>query len=204
MPTFDLENGFPGIVAGIDEVGRGPLCGPVYAACVVLDRVRYPQRVDDSKKISRVGRERIFNEVLELERNGLLRYGIGIVEPEEVDRINVRNATKVAMALAFLECTLKYDARIDTVLVDGDFVPDISAHALAIVKGDGKSYSIACASVVAKVLRDWELDFMDVKHPHYGWRKNKGYATREHLEAIERHGLVENYHRKSFCRRFLS
>jgi ribonuclease HII len=204
VPTFDLEYSFSGTVAGIDEAGRGPLCGPVYTACVVLDRTNYPKNLDDSKKIPEKMREEIFDEVVEFEKKGFIRYGVGIVGPEDIDRINIRNATKVAMALAYENLVGRYGIDVDMVLVDGDFVPDIDAEARAIVGGDAKSYSIACASIVAKVLRDRELRRMDSIYPQYKWGKNKGYGTKEHLEAIERYGLVESYHRKSFCGRFLA
>ncbi|MDR1494752.1 MAG: ribonuclease HII [Rickettsiales bacterium] len=202
MPTFDFENCYPGVVAGIDEAGRGPLCGPVYAACVVLDRINYPKNIDDSKKISEKNREKIFEEILEFEQKGILFYGAGLVEPGEIDKINILNATKVAMAMAYGNLLEKYGIRVDMVLVDGNFVPNINTGAMALVGGDGLSYSIACASLVAKVLRDRELRSMDSRYPQYGWIRNKGYGTAEHLEALERYGLVENYHRKSFCRRF--
>ncbi|MDR3079121.1 MAG: ribonuclease HII [Rickettsiales bacterium] len=200
MPTFDLENAQPGTVAGIDEAGRGPLCGPVYAACVVLDRTSQPKDLDDSKKIPEGKREKIFDEIVEFERRGILFYGVGTAGPEEIDRINIANATKAAMGRAYEDLLEKYGIPVATVLVDGNFVPDIATRALAVVRGDSLSYSIACASIVAKVLRDRELRSMDRAYPCYGWARNKGYGTAEHLRAIERWGLVENYHRKSFCR----
>ncbi|GHU28300.1 hypothetical protein FACS1894152_5900 [Bacilli bacterium] len=203
MPTFDFENSFPGIVAGIDEAGRGPLCGPVYVACVVLDRNNYPAGLDDSKKIPENMREKIFDNIMEFAEKGTLFYGVGFVDSVEIDRINILNATKIAMKQAYENLLERFGIIVDNVIVDGNFVPDINANAVAIVKGDSKSYSIACASIVAKVLRDRELRAMDAKYPQYSWIKNKGYGTREHIEAIEKYGLVEGYHRKSFCGNFI-
>ncbi|MDR1426033.1 MAG: ribonuclease HII [Rickettsiales bacterium] len=202
MPTFDLENMFFGIVAGIDEAGRGPLCGPVYAACAVLDRVNYPENLDDSKKISESKREKIFEEIVDFEKNGFLYYGVGIANADVIDKVNIRNATKIAMASAYGDFLNKYEINIDMILVDGDFIPEVGCQARAVVGGDAKSYSIACASIVAKVLRDRELRAMDRIYPQYNWKKNKGYGTREHIESIGRHGPVENYHRKSFMGNF--
>jgi ribonuclease HII len=204
MPSFDIENGFSGTVAGIDEAGRGPLCGPVCAACVVLDRINYPKGLNDSKMIPENRRERIFEDIVKFEHRGLLRYGIGMVNSEEIDRINILNATKIAMAKAYRDLKDRYGFEITMVIVDGNFVPEIDTSALAIVKGDRISYSIACASIVAKVTRDRELRSVGDRYPQYNWIKNKGYGTAEHLAAIEKYGLVENYHRKSFCRKFIA
>ncbi|MDR2077677.1 MAG: ribonuclease HII [Rickettsiales bacterium] len=203
MPSFDIENSLGGTVAGIDEAGRGPLCGPVYAACVVLDRSNYPENLDDSKVIPESRREKIFEDILEFERKNLLFYGVGIVDALEIDKINILNATGVAMAKAYKNLVDQCRFKIDTVIVDGNFVPKIDASALAIVRGDKKSYSIACASIIAKVMRDRELRSMHNKYPQYNWIKNKGYGTEEHMEAIKKYGLLENYHRKSFCRKFI-
>lgn len=206
MSNFEIENNLVGTVAGIDEAGRGPLCGPVYAACVLLDRNNFPKNIDDSKKISEAKREIIFKEITEFSDNNLLFYGVGSVDAVTIDKINIRNATKLAMKLAYENFIVKYHnyysniSNIDNVIVDGDFTPDISAkNLIAVVKGDQKSYSIACASIIAKVLRDHELKKMDLLYPQYNWSNNKGYGTKKHIEAIKEYGLVENYHRKTFC-----
>jgi ribonuclease HII len=202
MPSFDVENSFVGVVAGIDEAGRGPLCGPVCAACVVLNRVNYPENLDDSKVIPENRREKIFEDILEFEQRGLLYYGVGAADSLEIDKVNILNATKMTMARAYRNLVDRYGIKIDTIIVDGNFLPKIDVSALAVIKGDKISYSIACASIIAKVVRDRELRSMGIKYPQYNWIKNKGYGTAEHLEAIKKYGLVENYHRKSFCRRF--
>ncbi len=206
MPNFEIENNLVGTVAGIDEAGRGPLCGPVYAACVLLDRNNFPKNINDSKKISEVKREIIFKEITEFSDNNLLFYGVGSVDAVTIDNINIRNATKLAMKLAYENFIVKYHnyynniSNIDNVIVDGDFTPEINAkNLIAVVRGDQKSYSIACASIIAKVSRDHELKKMDLLYPQYDWLNNKGYGTKKHIEAIKEYGLVENYHRKTFC-----
>ena len=200
MPSFEIENSLVGTVAGIDEAGRGPLCGPVYAACVLLDKNNFPDNIDDSKKISEIKREAIFEDILEFSGRSLLFYGFGSVNADTIDKINIRNATKLAMKLAYEDFLNKYGSNIDNVIVDGDFIPDIDVkNSIAVVKGDQKSYSIACASIIAKVLRDRELRQMDLLCPQYGWLRNKGYGTKQHIEAIKKCGLVDSYHRKTFC-----
>ena len=201
MPNFDLENSLGGVVAGIDVAGRGPLCGPVFAACVFIkDKNNFPKDIDDSKKISEKKREKIFEDILEYKKNGLLFFGFAKVEATIIDKVNIREATKLAMAEAYNNLAKKCD--VDHVLVDGNFIPSIDVDAIAIVKGDQKSYSIACASIIAKVLRDHELITMDKKYPMYNFIKNKGYGTKEHIEAIKRYGLIAGYHRVTFCKHF--
>lgn len=200
MPSFKIENSLVDTVAGIDEAGRGSLCGPVYAACVLLDKNNLPNNIDDSKKISEIKREAIFENILEFSGRGLLFYGVGSVDADTIDKINIRNATKLAMKLAYEDFLNKYGSNIDNVIVDGDFIPDIDVkNSIAVVKGDQKSYSIACASIIAKVLRDRELRQMDLLYPQYGWLRNKGYGTKQHIETIKECGLVDSYHRKTFC-----
>ena len=209
MLSFDIENSLKGITVGIDEAGRGPLCGPVYAACVLLNKNKFPDNINDSKKITENKREKIFEEIIEFSNNKLLFYGVGFVEANIIDQINIRNATKLAMKLAYEDFIKKYNniINIDNIIVDGNFVPDIKnniKNLIAIVKGDQKSYSIACASIIAKVLRDKELRKMGLLYPQYNWIKNKGYGTKQHIEAIKKYGLVDNYHRKSFCCGFIT
>ncbi|MDR2778164.1 MAG: ribonuclease HII [Rickettsiales bacterium] len=204
MPSFEIEDSLPGVVVGIDEAGRGPLCGPVYAACVVLSRTSYPEGLDDSKMIPEKKRESIFERIMEFEDKNLLYYGVGAIDSLEIDRINILNATKMAMAKAYRNLVDRYGISVDVAIVDGNFVPEINVSALAVIKGDRMSYSIACASIIAKVLRDRELRSIDSVYPQYHWAKNKGYGTAEHIEAIVKYGLVENYHRKSFCGKFMA
>ena len=201
MPTFDIENSLQGITAGIDEAGRGPLCGPVFASCVILNRENFPNNLNDSKKITEKNREKIFNEILQFEKDGLLYYGVASVNAEIIDEINIREATKLAMKNSYLNLLEKYDnIKIDNIIVDGNFVPNVDVNASYVIKGDEKSLSIACASIIAKVLRDKELIEMDAQYPKYGWISNKGYGTKKHVEAIKKYGLIDGYHRKSFCK----
>lgn len=204
MPTFDIENNLQGITAGIDEAGRGPLCGPVFASCVILNRQKFPDNLNDSKKITEKNREKIFEKILQFEKDGLLYYGVASVSAEIIDEINIREATKLAMKNSYLNLLEKYDnIKIDTIIVDGNFVPNVDINAIPIIKGDEKSLSVACASIIAKVLRDRELIGMDKLYPQYGWVSNKGYGTKKHVEAIKKCGLVDGYHRRSFCGNFI-
>lgn len=203
MPTFDIEDSLNGVVAGIDEAGRGPLCGPVFASCVILlDKKQFPKNIDDSKKISENNREKIFNEILNFEKNGLILCGVASVDAEKIDEINIREATKLAMRNSYYDLVNKYSIKVDNVLVDGNFIPNIDTNAIPIIKGDQRSFSIACASIIAKVLRDKELKKMDKLYPMYDWLHNKGYGTKKHIQAIEKHGLVKGYHRTTFCKNF--
>ena len=191
-PNFEIEDKNPGIVAGIDEAGRGPLAGPVVSACVVLNRNNYSLDLNDSKKISKTKRAKIF---LEIQSNA--KFGIGIVGESTIDEINILNATKLSMRLAFLDFCQKYQIKPDLVLVDGNFVPDIDAEAKFVIKGDQKSLSIAAASIVAKETRDNVMKNLSVEFPHYEWHKNQAYPTKFHLDKIKEIGICK-YHRKSF------
>ena len=202
MPSFDIENSLLGITAGIDEAGRGPLCGPVFASCVILNKENFPKNINDSKKITEKNREKIFNEILEYEKQGLLFFGVASVDANTIDKINIREATKLAMFNAYNNLINKYNIKVNNVIVDGNFTPDINTNSIAVIKGDQKSYSIACASIIAKVLRDKELIEKHNQYPQYNFIKNKGYGTKEHIEAIKKYGLIKNYHRKTFCKFF--
>lgn len=193
FPNFTIEEENFGLIAGIDEAGRGPLAGPVVSACVVLDRNNYPLDLNDSKKLSKIVRERIF---LELQKNA--RFGVGIVDESIIDQINILNATKLSMKLAFSDFCQKYQIKPDLVLVDGNFIPQIDVNAKFIIKGDEKSLSIAAASIIAKETRDNIMKNLSIEFPHYGWEKNQAYATKFHLEKIKEIGICK-YHRKSFA-----
>lgn len=198
MPNFDIENSFNcNIIAGIDEAGRGPLCGPVFAGCAIVDKNFIPKNVDDSKKLSEKQRERIFEEILELENYGKLFFGVGLANIEEIEEFNIRNATKIAMKRSYQNLLDKYNKSVDLVLVDGNFIPNIETRAEFVIKGDQKSVSIATASIIAKVSRDSLLYELDKEFPCYNWKNNKGYGTKEHMEAIKKFGICK-YHRKSF------
>ena len=177
------------LIAGVDEVGRGPLVGPVVTACVILPEKFDLEGLTDSKKLSEKKREILYKEIEEQ----ALGIGIGIVDNEEIDNINILNATKKAMKMAINNCNI----RPEHVLIDAVKL-DIDIPTTSIIKGDLKSITISAASVIAKVTRDHMLYDLDKKYPMYDFKKNKGYPTKEHLEAIEKYGII-NEHRKSYA-----
>jgi ribonuclease HII len=193
-PSFLIERKLGGIIAGIDEAGRGPLSGPVVAACIILNNSSYPNGLNDSKKLSPKKRAEIF---LQLKKSN--NFGIGIVDEKIIDQINILNATKLAMKMAFENMCQKIEGRYkpDMVIVDGNFIPDIDCKAQAIIKGDQKSLSIAAASVIAKETRDKIMIELDKEFPQYDWKQNKGYPTKKHFAAIKEFGICK-YHRQSF------
>jgi ribonuclease HII len=188
-PCFRIEKDFDEPIVGVDEVGRGPLAGPVVAAAVVLDRRRCPRGINDSKKLSGPAREAIYEKLRQV-----AHIGIGIASVEEIDRFNILWATMLAMTRAVE--ALGIEPAI--VLVDGDRCPQWRYPSKAIVGGDGKSRSIAAASIVAKVTRDRMMAEYCLAYPGYGWTRNKGYGTAEHIEALGRLGLTP-LHRRSFA-----
>lgn len=176
------------LIAGIDEVGRGPLIGPVVAACVILPKDFELEGLTDSKKLSEKKRNK-FNDIILKEA---VAVGIGQVEADEIDKLNIYEATKVAMKKALDNLQVKPDH----VLIDA--MPlDIDIPSTSIIKGDSKSITIAAASVVAKVYRDSILEKLDKIYPMYGLCQNKGYPTKKHLDAIKEFGICK-YHRMSF------
>ena len=177
------------IVAGVDEAGRGPLAGPVVASAVIYDSSIYIEGVDDSKKISQKKREVYYKEIMSKAKH----VGVGIVFQEEIDKINILNATKEAMRKAIQNLTVKPEL----VLVDGNQIEFSDYNQESIVKGDAKSFSIASASIVAKVTRDRIMENYSKLLPEYGFENHKGYGTKKHLEAISayRSSII---HRKSF------
>lgn len=190
MPDFTLERSITGPVAGVDEVGRGPLAGPVYAAAVILDPARLPAGLDDSKKMTEARREKAFDAIM----SSALAVGIGVASVAEIDRINILAATMLAMRRAVDGLAIKPVHA----LVDGNRVPALPCPADAIVKGDGKVLSIAAASIIAKVTRDRVMCDLDLAFPGYGWARNKGYGTADHMEALARLG-PSVHHRSSFA-----
>ena len=177
-------------ICGVDEAGRGPLCGPVVAAAVTLVPGAIPEGLDDSKKLTAKRREALFDRI-RLSAD----VGIGIASVEEVDRLNILRASHVAMtrAIAALGRTA------DHVLIDGNLIPrELSVSAEAIVKGDARSLSIAAASIIAKVTRDRMMRDYDATFPGYGWGRNKGYGTPDHRAALIRLGPTP-LHRRSFA-----
>lgn len=181
-------------IGGIDEVGRGPLAGPVVAAVVVLPPNTKIEGVDDSKKIKESKRE----ELYEIIKEHSLDYGIGIVDHEEIDDYNILNATFMAMKKAINSMK----KQPDYLLVDAVTIPGVDMKQNPIIKGDSKSISIGAASILAKVTRDRMMCDYDEIYPEYGFKSNKGYGTKEHYEAIEKHGITP-IHRKSFLKNVL-
>ena len=177
-------------IAGVDEVGRGPLVGPVVAACVVLPKEFNLDGLTDSKKLSEKKRNFYFEEV----KRQALGYGIGIIDEKKIDEVNIYEATKLAMKEAIEDC--KKMCKIEHVLIDA--MPlELDVDTTSIIKGDLKSITISAASVIAKVTRDRMLDELHEKYPMYDFKKNKGYPTKKHLEAIEEYGIIDE-HRRSY------
>lgn len=186
-------------IAGIDEAGRGPLAGPVVAACVVLPHDFDVMGVDDSKKLSEKKREELFEKITAK----ALAYGIGIADNSVIDEINILQATKQAMKDALEQTnarlTEKEQQGVELVLLDAVELKDISLPQRAIIKGDAKSLSIAAASIIAKVTRDRMMLGYHSQYPFYGFDKNKGYGTKAHYEGIERYGITP-IHRRTFLK----
>jgi len=178
------------LVAGVDEVGRGPLAGPVVAACVILPKKVFLSGVDDSKKLTRIKREKLFDQIMD----HAIEVGVGIVREKTIDRLNILNASLKAMWKA----VKKLKTSPQFVLVDGNQkIPNLPFPQMPIVKGDSKSICVASASIVAKVTRDKIMDRYHKKYPHFCFAKNKGYCTKLHLEALREFGPCK-IHRRSF------
>jgi len=193
MPDFTLEDAarteHGGLVAGLDEAGRGPWAGPVVAAAVILDERLPLDGLDDSKLVSEDAREALFAEIATK-----AIVGIGIVEVPAIDRLNILHASMLAMQNAFA----RLPAPAQCALIDGNRAPELPCPATCCVGGDARSASIAAASIVAKVTRDRLMRDLDADFPDYGWARNKGYGTREHAAALSEHG-VTIHHRRSFA-----
>lgn len=189
MPDYSLERNAGGRVAGIDEAGRGPWAGPVVAAAVILDPGDIPAGLDDSKKLKAGRRESLLAEI-----QAKARVGVGIAEVEEIDRLNILNATLLAMARA----VENLGEVPDLALVDGNRPPKLPCPLRCVVRGDATSLSIAAASIVAKVTRDRIMADLAATYPGYGWEGNAGYGTPEHQEALRRLGVTPR-HRRSFA-----
>jgi len=183
------------ILAGVDEAGRGPLAGPVVAAAVIFENDFFIEGINDSKKLSEKVRERLFEEII----SSAVSYGIGIVEPKEIDEINILQAALKAMKIAVEQLS----PEPDLILIDGNKTFPSNIPTQTIVKGDARSFSIATASIIAKVTRDRIMRELAEKHPGYSWEKNKGYGTKAHFKAIEKLGVTE-FHRMSFLKKFFS
>lgn len=194
MNLYEYENELydKGInyIGGVDEVGRGPLIGPVVASCVVLPKDFVLEGLTDSKKLSEKKRDKFYDYIIE----HALAYGIGVVSPEEIDEINIYEASRKAMLIAISK--VREQINLEHVLIDAMPI-NIDIPTTSIIKGDAKSISIAAASVVAKVTRDKMMYELDKKYPMYGFASHKGYPTKKHIEAIHKYGLIDGY-RKSY------
>ena len=177
-------------IAGVDEVGRGPLFGPVVAACVVLPNDFEIKGINDSKKISDKKRRELYNYI----KDNAIDYSISSIDASKIDEINIYQATKLAMINAIDDVSKRVN--IEHVLIDAMKL-DLDIPSTSIIKGDSKSLSIAAASILAKVYRDELMEEIDLKHPEYGFKNHKGYPTKKHIEAINKYGLIDGY-RKSF------
>ncbi|WP_306544845.1 ribonuclease HII [Malikia spinosa] len=186
--AFDWET--PALVAGVDEAGRGPLAGPVVAAAVILDERQPIAGLADSKKLSAARRDQLYDEI----RAKALCCCVAQASVEEIDRLNILQATLLAMQRAVAGLRLKPGL----VLVDGNRLPLLEMRAEAIVKGDAKVAAISAASILAKVTRDRGLELLDQHYPQYGFARHKGYGTAEHLQALRLHGPCPE-HRRSFA-----
>lgn len=200
LEMSEFENKFPEyIIAGIDEAGRGPLAGPVVAACVVLDRDKEIFYLNDSKKLSEKRRDTLYDEII----TSAKAYGIGIIDEKVIDEINILEATHLAMKEAFENANKmyfeKYHENINMLFVDALKIKNIDVKQVSIVHGDALSISIAAASIIAKVTRDRMMIEYDKKYPEYGFIKHKGYGTKAHIDKLKEIGPCE-LHRKSFIK----
>jgi ribonuclease HII len=195
MPDFSFER--DEFVCGLDEVGRAPLAGPVVAACVFV----FPEKrnhgvwrdVKDSKALTKKRREDLCPQIKEH-----VAWAIAEASAREIENINIIQATFLAMKRAYLAMCRDFDLTIKTALIDGNLAPALPCATQAIVKGDSKSVSIAAASILAKVYRDNLMADLAREHNHYGWERNVGYPTAEHMAAIDKHGITD-HHRRSFA-----
>lgn len=196
-PDFSLEEKYQGNVCGIDEVGRGPLAGPVVSACVFIPKEMrtcgFVEFIKDSKKLPPKKRESLHNEIIQK-----FPYAISVISAQEIDKHNILQASLLAMSKAHDKLARKSGIYFEHALIDGNKIPDISTPASAVVKGDSKSKSIAAASIIAKVHRDKIMKELACEFPDYGWERNSGYPTKEHREALIKHGITP-FHRRSFA-----
>lgn len=196
---FDFENKHLAdgkkLIAGIDEAGRGPLAGPVCVASVImpLDKDNIIEGINDSKKLSEKKRDMLFDLIKEK----AIAYHIELIDEMTIDTINILNATKLGM----LACINNLNIKPDVVLIDAVKI-DTNVETESIIKGDANSYSIACASILAKVTRDRYMLEIDSKYPEYNFKKHKGYGTKEHIENLKKYGKCE-IHRESFIKNFI-
>ena len=194
MKEFDREYKIYGTICGIDEAGRGPLCGPVVAAAVILPDEYNILYINDSKKLSETKREEVYKEIDKY----AVAYGVGIVSPERIDEINILQATYEAMRTAIHKLSVKPDILLN----DAVTIPMVDIKQVPIIKGDAKSQSIAATSIVAKVTRDHLMEEYDKLYPESGFAKHKGYGTAAHIKAIKEYGPCP-IHRRTFIKNFI-
>ena len=198
MPDFEIEKSLKGTVIGVDEVGRGPLAGPVVScACTYknyeIDK-KFIDKIDDSKKISYKNRIKIFKIIQNLKDNKEINYSLGFATVEEIDSHNILEATKLSMIRAINKLNFKKG----NIIFDGQMKLNIKNFiSKDIVQGDNKSISIATSSIIAKIHRDRYMRFLSLKFPNYNWEQNAGYGTKRHIDEIYKNGITD-YHRKSF------
>ncbi|ASU22867.1 ribonuclease HII [Vibrio qinghaiensis] len=188
LTPFEYPKGYV-LIAGVDEVGRGPLVGDVVTAAVILDPNNPIEGLADSKKLSEKKRLALFPEI----QQKALAWSVGRCSPAEIDQLNILQATMVAMQRAIAGLAIQPDL----VLIDGNRVPQLPMHGIAVVKGDMRVAQISAASIIAKVVRDKEMEALDKLYPQFGFAQHKGYPTKAHFAAIEQHGVIAE-HRKSF------
>jgi ribonuclease HII len=198
LPDFSIEKEFKKPVIGIDEVGRGPLAGPVVScACIFFD-IKINDKeiffIDDSKKLSLKKKIIAIKEINRLKEKNKLQFSLGMASVEEIDKLNILEATKLSMRRAIK----KLNQPPSQLIIDGNINLQLKNYpSKSVIKGDQKSYSIAAASIIAKVHRDRYMNFLSYKNPSYGWSSNAGYGTKKHIEEIYRKGITR-HHRKSF------
>lgn len=199
MTLFEFDRQFDGecsLLCGIDEAGRGPLAGDVYAAAVAIDMQTIIEGINDSKKLSPKKREALFDEI----QNRALRYCVATASVSEIDEMNILRATMLAMKRAFDGLNLSDEEKAGALaLIDGNKSPDLNCHTLTVIHGDALSQSIAAASILAKVSRDRYMEELAVRYPEYRFEKHKGYGTSLHYEMIKKYG-VSDVHRRTFLK----
>ena len=192
--NLDYQNQFYSdevkLIVGIDEAGRGPLAGPVVASAVILSRAYKNKKINDSKQLTEKAREELFIEI----KNNAIAVGVGIVSAEEIDKLNIYEATKVAMKRAIEDMHHEYDL----ILTDAMPLKNVGAPVIDIIKGDAKALPIAAASIIAKVTRDHIMDDLAKQYPEYGFDKHKGYGTKLHMDALKKYGPIKGIHRYSY------
>lgn len=199
MPDFSFEDKYSGLVVGVDEAGRGPWAGPVMAGAVVflsrdVDKFLL-ENLDDSKKISAKKRELLYQKLLEERDKGHILAATGEASAQEIDEVNILQATFLAMSRAIKNL----GQQVDFAIVDGNQKPNcLGCDCQTVIKGDARCYSIAAASIMAKVTRDKLMCELAKKYPFYGFEKNAGYGTKAHVQGLQKHGIIKGVHRLSY------